>query len=389
MYKRLTSLSQNQSFFLFGPRGSGKTTLLKYFFASTKKKALWLNLLEPKTVFELSQNPDSLLERWRIEKPEWVVIDEVQKIPRILDVVHNGIEKHKIKFALTGSSSRKLKRDSVNLLAGRAASFLLSPLSAIELKDDFDIKKALAVGLLPKYWSQENPLPQKEIYRSLYSYIQTYLKEEVAAEQLVRNLDPFRRFLVCAAQSNGKIINYSHIETDAGVSHSQAERHFEILCDTLIGRYLEPYHSSVRKRQSKKSKFYFFDTGVVRTLQNFAEEKLIESTYEYGNLFETFLINEFFKLKESLEKRWQFSYLRTQNDVEIDLVIEKPRSKPILIEIKSGNRVSRKDVKSLKSFENDFKGSTFYLLSNQKAGQEIDGVRCLYWLDGLKEIFDL
>lgn len=385
MIKRICNPSKSQSFFLFGPRGSGKSTLLKSIFQ--KDQVLWLNLLDQKTEFTLSQNPDHLLDLWRKEKPKWVIVDEVQKIPRILDVVHKGIEDHKIKFALTGSSSRKLKHGGANLLAGRAASFSLSPFSSIELKDNFSLEKALKFGLLPKLWNEQ--LNEKDMSRSLYSYVQTYLKEEIAAEQLVRNLDPFRRLLVCAAQSNSKIINYAKLERDAGITHSQAERHFEVLCDTLIGKYLEPYNQSIRKRQSKKSKFYFFDTGVIRALQNLSEESLLPSTFEYGDLFETFLINEFFKLNEALEKRWHFSYLRTKDDVEIDLIIEPPRGLPILIEIKSNKNIKPTDVTSFIQVSDDFAKSPKYVLSNTVNEFEHKGIRFLHWQSGLKEIFDL
>lgn len=385
MIKRICNLSKAQSFFLFGPRGSGKTTLLKSHFKG--EKVLWINLLDQKTEFQLSQNPDHLLEIWQSQKTKWIIVDEIQKIPSLLDVVHNGIESHRIHFALTGSSSRKLKRGGANLLAGRAASFQLFPFSSLELKDEFNLQKALKYGLLPRLWSEN--LSEIEIVRSLYSYVQTYLKEEIAAEQLVRNLDPFRRFLVCAAQSNGKIINYSKIERDSGISHSQAERHFEILADTLIGRYLEPYDLSLRKRQTKKSKFYFFDTGVVRTLQSLTEETLVPSTFEYGDLFETFVINEFFKLADSLEKRWRFSYLRTKDNVEIDLIIEKPRGKPLLIEIKSTDNVKVDDVKSFMGISEEFKGSEKYVLSNTKKEFVVGDIKFQYWQNGLKEIFGI
>lgn len=385
MISRISKPSKSQSFFLFGPRGSGKSSLLKMLFE--ENEALWINLLDQKTEFVLSQNPDHLLEMWKLNKQKWVIIDEVQKIPRILDVVHRGIEDHKIKFSLTGSSSRKLKKGGANLLAGRAASYHLAPFSSIELGDQFDLQKALQVGLLPKLWFED--LSEKDCARSLYSYVQTYLKEEVASEQLVRQLDPFRRLLVCAAQSNTKIVNYAKIERDAGVSHSQAERHFEILTDTLIGRYLEPFDQSLRKRQSKKSKFYFFDTGVVRALQNLAEEKIISSTFEYGDLFESFLINEFFKLHDSLEKHWQFSYLKTKDDIEIDLIIEKPRGEVILVEIKSTDSIRSSDVSSYVKICKEFPKATKYVLSNSQSEFEFDQIRFLNWKNGLKEIFSI
>jgi predicted AAA+ superfamily ATPase len=386
MFKRLINPSKQQSFFLFGARGTGKSTLLREIFKD--RNPLWIDLLDQELEFKLVQNPQKLLEMWGASKSEWIVIDEVQKIPNILDVVHQAIEKHQIKFALTGSSARKLKKGGANLLANRAASFALNPFSAIELGDSFDLSKALRLGLLPRFWHSIN-LSEIDIQRALYSYVQTYLKEEIAAEQLVRNLDPFRRFLVSSAQSNAKIVNYSKIEKDAGISSGQAERHFEIICDTLIGRYLAPYEKSARKRQSKKSKFYFFDTGVLRALQNLAGESLLSSTFEYGEIFETFVINEFFKLRDGLEKRWEFSYLRTKDDAEIDLIIEKPKGKIILVEIKSGETINQEYIRSFKQISSAFSNPSKYILGNFKQNEEIDGIRCLHWLDGLKEIFEI
>jgi len=386
MIIRLTKPSKSQSFFLFGPRGSGKSTLLKSLFQN--EDILWLDLLDQRREFELSTDPDALLMLWKAKKTKWIVIDEVQKIPRLLDVVHRAIEEHRVHFALTGSSARKLKRGGANLLAGRAASYSLSPFCALELGNRFELQLALATGLLPRFWNEE--LAEADRVRALYAYVQTYLKEEVAAEQLVRNLDPFRRVLVAAAQSNSNIINYAAIERDAGVAHSQAERHFEIFTDTLIGRYLEPFDTSIRKRQTKKSKFYFFDTGVVRALTNLAGESLIPSTFEYGELFETFLINEIFKMSEALEKRWRFSYLRTKDDVEIDLIIEKPRGTPILIEIKPTNgKLHSEKLASFRKIGKKFDGSIKLLLSNEKESYVAEGIECLHWKEGLKRIFEL
>lgn len=386
MIKRFINISKEQSFFLLGPRGSGKSTILRTHFKN--EDPLWIDLLDQRMEFELSNTPDSLIERWAARKPKWIVIDEVQKIPRLLDVAHRLIEERRVRFALTGSSARKLKRGGANLLAGRAASYVLSPFSALELGEQFRLNQALTTGLLPRFWDQLTT--DEDRVRSLYSYVQTYLKEEIASEQLVRSLDPFRRVLVAAAQSNSKIINYSSIERDAGVRHSQAERHFEIIVDTLIGRYLEPYDKSLRKRQTRKSKFYFFDTGVVRALNNLAGEPLHPSTYEYGELFETFLMNEFFKLADALEKRWRFSYLRTASDVEIDLIIEKPRGAPILIEIKSSRSLPNSEkISAFKMISKDFKNSEKYLLSNAHEAADIDGIQCLHWREGLKRIFDV
>lgn len=385
MIHRLCNLSNSQSFFLFGPRGSGKSTLLKEHFKN--QKTTWFNLLEQSLELKLAQNPDALLDIWSKSKTPWVVIDEVQKIPALLDVVHRGIEDYKIKFALTGSSARKLKRGGANLLAGRAIEKSLQPFSALELGEKFDLMKALKFGLLPKLWDEK--ISKQDSVDFLFSYVSTYLKEEVAAEQLVRNLDPFRRFLIAAAQANGKIINHSAIERDAGVPRKQSERHFEILVDTLIGNYLHPFHHSVRKRQTQKAKFYFFDTGVVRAIQNIAEYDVESSTFEFGDLFETFLVNEFFKLSSALQKRWIFSYLQTKENYEIDLIIEKPRGHLILVEIKSFKKFSRDKVGTLFSLKKDIPHKAAYVLSNDPQGTEIEGVRCLHWLQGLKEIFEI
>ena len=318
MIKRLLSLPRSYSFFLFGPRGSGKSTLLKSHFSIKGEGALeghshtlWIDLLSAETHYKLAQRPELLLNMWRVHKPKWIVIDEIQKNPVLLDMAHKMIEEQKVKFALSGSSARKLKRGQANLLAGRAIALHLSPFCFVEIKKTFNLNRALKFGLLPRFWNTQK-MSEKDIVRSLYTYADVYLKEEVAQEQLVRKLDPFRMFLRVAGQANGSVINFSKVDRDAGLGAGQAQKYFEILSDTLLGVFLPPYHKSVRKRQDKRSKFYFFDTGVLRALQMLAGESLHPSTFEYGHLFETFIINEVFKMAHALEKRWHFSYLRTQ-----------------------------------------------------------------------------
>ena len=221
----------------------------------------------------------------------------------------------------------------------------------------------------------------------LYAYVDIYLKEEVAAEQLVRNLGPFRRFLHTAAQSHGHLINFSKIERDAALGATQAQKHFEILEDTLIGRFLPPYSQSVRKRQAQQSKFYFFDPGVVRALKFQAEKELTPQTFEYGLLFEGFLINEFFRLNDAYSKHWQFSYLRSGGDVEIDLIIERPDQPKVLIEIKSSKEVRDYDFKNLLHYKKDFKGAELLLLYNGQTSFVKDEIRCMNWLEGLQYLF--
>ncbi len=413
MLKRMCKLSKSNSFFLFGPRGSGKSTLLKSHFGTGfgksvnksldlekskprnlkkdspdfNKNILWIDLLDTQMEYKLNQKPELLEQMWQVSQPQWVVIDEVQKNPKLLDVVHRMIEEKNVKFALSGSSARKLKRGHANLLGGRAIALYLSPFSYFEIRGQFDLDRSMKFGLLPRFWAEQ--MSDDDIVRSLYAYVDIYLREEVFAEQLVRKLDPFRRFLSTAALANGTVINFSNIERDAGLGASQAQKHFEILSDTLIGFFLPPYNTSIRKRQIQKSKFYFFDTGVLRALQMLAGESLHSSTFEYGNLFETFIINDVFKMASALEKRWRFSYLKTQAGVEVDFIVEKPRGVPILIEIKSSTDIKKEHLKSLKNLGSEFPGSAKYLWYRGKESLVRDEIKCVPWQEGLKELFEL
>ena len=384
MIHRVYNLSKSNSFFLLGPRGTGKSTLLSSW--SKSLKYLAVDLLEPQTEARLTSHPEALLQDWAVEKPEWILIDEIQKIPKLLDIVHIGIERHKIKFALTGSSARKLRRGSANLLGGRAFEFHLHPFSFLELGSQFHLQQALEFGSLPKIFESKDEIDKR---RFLYSYISTYLKEEVLVEQIVRKIEPFRRFLEVAAQMNGKILNYSSIARDAGIEERSVQRYYQILEDTLLGFFIEPFHHSIRKRQSKKSKFYFFDCGVTRALQNHLEIPLQAQTSAYGDLFEQMLIMEMIKLNDAFERHFKFSYFRTKDDVEIDLIIERPGKPTVLVEIKSKSKVSVEDIRSLKAVSQDIPKSICYCLSTQEKGTEIDGVLCLPWGEGLKKIFSI
>lgn len=301
MVNRLVKLPENQSFFLFGPRGSGKTSLLKARFEG--KNVLFLDLLNPRIEDQFRMNPESLIAQISAQKPDWVVIDEVQKLPRILDLVHLLIEEKKQKFALTGSSARKLKRGSANLLAGRAFMNHLFPFSALELGKQFSLEQALSFGLLPKVQYLENAQDKIDF---LESYALTYLKEEIQAEQVIRRIDPFRQFLQVAAQMNGKIINYRKIARDVGVDSTTVQNYFSILEDTLIGFYLPSYSKSIRKRQREAPKFYLFDPGIVRALSKNLDVKLKPGNYAYGDAFEHFVILEIFKLISYFKKMGYF-----------------------------------------------------------------------------------
>ncbi len=381
MVNRLVKLPENQSFFLFGPRGSGKTSLLKARFEG--KNVLFLDLLNPRIEDQFRMNPESLIAQISAQKPDWVVIDEVQKLPRILDLVHLLIEEKKQKFALTGSSARKLKRGSANLLAGRAFMNHLFPFSALELGKQFSLEQALSFGLLPKVQYLENTQDKIDF---LESYALTYLKEEIQAEQVIRRIDPFRQFLQVAAQMNGKIINYRKIARDVGVDSTTVQNYFSILEDTLIGFYLPSYSKSIRKRQREAPKFYLFDPGIVRALSKNLDVKLKPGNYAYGDAFEHFVILEIFKLISYCKKRWDISYLRTKDDAEIDLIIEVSQGKTICIEIKSSDNIRENDLAKFIEISKDVPRSKSYCFSNDLGPKNFSHVQCLHWTDGLKEI---
>ena len=263
MFPRLRHFSHKHSFFLFGPRGTGKSTLLKKRF--DQSQCLWLDLLDSDVEDRFFRNPSDLyaIVKALPDEIHYVIIDEIQKVPKLLDEVHRLIEETDKIFILTGSSARKLKHGGANLLAGRAFVYHLYSLSCFELKEQFDLEKALHWGTLPKIFSLEEDSEKSEFLRS---YADTYLKEEIWNEQVIRKLQPFRRFLEVAAQCNGKIINYANIARDVGVDDKTIKEYFFILEDTMIGFFLEPFHNSFRKRLVEKPKFYFFDPGVVRSL---------------------------------------------------------------------------------------------------------------------------
>ena len=307
MYRRQLSPLKDNSFFLFGSCGTGKSSLLREILEN-RTDCIKFDLLETDTEKKLARKPESLkkLITARETPPCWVIIDEIQKAPALLDVVHSLIESTKIKFALTGSSARKLKRGAANLLAGRAFVFHLYPLTHSELGDDFQLNQALLWGTLPKIYDLDTD-EQKELF--LTSYADTYIREEIISEQLVRNITPFRHFIEIAAQSNGEIINYSKIARDIRVEDTTVKNYFEILEDTHIAFRLPGYSESVRKQQTKAPKFYLFDTGVKRAMEEFQISKLPEGSSQYGKAFEHFIILECVRLNDYYRRKYKFSYL--------------------------------------------------------------------------------
>ncbi len=372
MFNREINLSQSRSFFLFGARGTGKTTLLNSLFP--RSQFTWIDLLDLEVESRLQSNPKLFLDLLP-QNGEWVIIDEVQKMPELLNYVHQLIQQRKYKFALTGSSARKLKRGGANLLAGRASWFELFPLNHRELAETFDLKQVMEFGSLPEVFN----LKKIEKVRFLRAYAHTYLKEEILQEQLIRKVQPFRNFLELAALNNGQLINYSKFAQSTGVEVPTIQTYYEILVDTLLGFSLLPFHESVRKRQRKNPKFYFFDTGVARALSGELETKLVAKTSYFGQVFEQWLISEIYSFIRTQEKDWKLSYLQTSTGSEIDLIIEKNKKDRLCIEIKSTDKIDQSEVKSLETLASEIKNSKLYYLSNDPLRQKVGKVDCMHW----------
>ncbi len=386
MIQRKFNLPKSNSFFLFGARGVGKTTLLQQRF--NKESAVFLDLLDVELFDQLLLDPGRF--KALINSPEnvqkRVIVDEVQKLPKLLDLVHLEIQKTKRQFILTGSSSRRLKQHGTNLLAGRAWVYNLYPFIYFEVEDQFDLKKVLEWGTFPEAFLAQSKEGAREF---LNAYVGTYLQKEIQQEQWVRNLEPFRRFLAVAAQMNGQIVNKSKIAREVGIDDVTVANYFEILEDTLIGVTLPAFHQSVRKSQRQSPKFYFIDTGIKRALEKTLTVELLPQTSAWGEAFEHWFILEVFKNASYQRLDWEFSYLRTKDDVEIDLVIERPGQPRLLLEIKSKTHIQEGDAKALETLGKDTDPrAEKWLVSNDPVEQPFGSTRVLPWQKALKDLFD-
>jgi predicted AAA+ superfamily ATPase len=387
MFRRLIQPLPSQSFFLFGARGTGKSTFLRQFF-DDQPDVLWIDLLNPEQEEAYSLDPRRLerLVLARQPQPGWVVLDEIQKVPRLLDSVHRLIESTRVRFALTGSSARKLKAGKANMLAGRAYWNNLFPLTWQELGGSFDLDSCLRWGSLPRVVTLGSELERAEYLRT---YSQVYLKEEVWAEQLVRKLDGFRKFLPIAAQMNGQIVVASRIARDTGCDLKTVQSYFQILEDTLVGFMLEAYETSLRKSVSGKPKFYFFDIGVQRALARLLHLPPTPQTSLYGETFEHFLILECYRLNAYHRTDYHLYHLKTKDGVEIDLILERPGEPLILIEIKSTRSIRPEKLRRFLHLSRDFSGARCFCFSQDETPQRIEHVSALHWTEGLRELFSV
>lgn len=336
-YNRLLCFP-DRSFFLFGPRGVGKSTLLK----SRLKQALYLDLLKSSLYVKLSANPSELEAMTaHLETGQWVVIDEIQKIPALLDEVHRLMEEKKVNFALCGSSARKLKRVGTNLLGGRAVHLTLETFSYAELGEDFNWDYSIEWGLLP--YIQTDKEHAEEI---LDSYVTMYLKEEIRQEGIVRNERPFIRFLNIAGQLNGQQVNAANIAQAAAIGRTTVDNYFSILEDTLLGNFLQSYRPQAKIREVAHPKFYWFDPGVARAAAGLLQDPL--DGIQKGLSLETILYHELRVYNQISGKKRGIYFYRTQNGSEIDFIIETKKrtfsSRPriICIEVKLADRWNRK-----------------------------------------------
>lgn len=349
-------LPENRSAFLWGPRKTGKTTLLRQQFP----EAFWIDLLGYDLFLSLSRDPTRLRRILDAQPSQTVVIDEVQKIPHLMDEIHWLIENRAYRFVLSGSSARKLKRGDVNLLGGRAWRFELYPLVSNEL-GAFDLNEAMVSGFLPAHYLS----PDSRM--DLKAYVHDYLKEEIQAEALTRNLPAFSRFLQSAAATNGMLLNYSNAARESGVSVKTIREYYHILEDTLIGRLLPPSKKAKKRRLIETSKFYFFDTGMVSALLNY--QTLTPGTREYGRAFEHFILQECWAYRHYSRKDFPVSFWRTASGSEVDLILGDGE---VAIEVKSGEHASQMRPKGLHLFGEEFKPKKSIIVSRDKFPEKIN-----------------
>ncbi|NGX35047.1 MAG: hypothetical protein K1060chlam1_01415 [Candidatus Anoxychlamydiales bacterium] len=380
MYKRLLQkpLKTNQSFFLFGPRGTGKTQWVK----KTFPNALYLDLLESNLQIKLLASPQRLEKMIPKNFKDWIIIDEVQKIPPLLDEIHRLIEKYRYKFILTGSSSRSLKRKGVNLLAGRALTYKMYPLTFLELKKDFNLEKSLKYGFLPSIYSQNNP---KEY---LASYIQSYLREEVMQEGLTRNISSFSRFLEIASFSQGCPLNLSEIAREASVNRKVIESYFEIIEDLLLGYRVAVFTKRAKRKMIQHPKFYYFDVGIFRSIRPMGPFDSVAEAE--GPSLETLIFQEIKALNDYFDLEYQIYYWRSVNKSEVDFILYGPKG-ILAIEVKRSQKYGYKDLKGLKNFGKDYPEAKLYFIYMGQRKEYDNNINILpldVALENLKEILD-
>lgn len=369
----LLPLLKKKSYFLFGPRGTGKSYLIRQ---ELSPSIPVINLLRSEHYLRLSNRPqdlESIITSY--ENHSIVVIDEVQRIPLLLNEVHRLIEEKQIKFLLTGSSARKLKRGGANLLAGRAREAKLFPLTYHEI-ENFNLKHYLLYGGLPMIYLSDEP------QEDLYAYIDTYLKDEIIAEAVVLKLQAFTRFLEISAITSGTMLNYASLSNDVGISASTIREYYSILEDTFLGFSLPAYTKTKKRKAISTAKFYYFDLGIKNTLANI--DSVPENTDIFGNLFEHFIALELRAYLSYRRIRKSLCYWQSKHGKEVDFII----GDDIAIEIKSSNNVQDKHLKGLKALAEENLNMKYFLVSQDKINRNKDNIVILYWEDFLTRLWN-
>lgn len=370
-------LPKGRSAFLWGPRKTGKTTYLKQRFP----ESLVYDFLKTDLFIEFSKKPFLLREQLLTKESRLlqhpIILDEVQKVPQILDEVHGLIENKGLQFILCGSSARKLKRGQANLLGGRAWRYEMFPLVSVEL-ENLNLLRALNQGLIPSHYLQE------EARKSMKAYLQDYLKEEVFAEGLTRNIPAFSRFFDAMGYSHGELINYSNIARDCGVDAKTVREYYQILVDTLLGTMIEPFKKRPHRQViGKMPKFYLFDVGIAGILTQRRLEQ--ERGDLFGKAFEHFLLMELLAYRSYSERDFPIHFWRTKSGLEVDFVLGGGE---IALEIKGSSRVDSTEIKPLKAFWEDYKPAKVLLVCNEKTRRVTGPIQILPWRDFLSDLWE-
>lgn len=378
MFERLlkTPLASRKSFFLFGPRGVGKTTWLRHHLP----QALFVNLLRAEFHTPLAANPGRLEALIPPDYDDWVIIDEIQRLPALLNEIHNLIEVRRLNFILTGSSARTLRRKGVNLLAGRALTYHMHPLTTAEQQDAFSLRDSLQFGHLPARFSEQDPA------KYLRNYVQTYLWEAVMQESLTRNIGHFSRFLEVASFCQGETLNISNIAREAHIKRPVVENYFSILEDLLIATRLPVFARKAKRKLVSQRKFYFFDAGAFRAVRPLG---VLDSEAEIdGPALETLFLQELRALNDYRGYDYQIFFWRTRNNLEIDFILDGPHGL-LAMEIKRSTHIQPKDTRALREFKKDYPDARCFIFYGGAAPLYLDDITALPLERALKNLDQL
>ncbi len=372
----LNNLLNERSLFLFGPRQTGKSTFVRTQLGKTIAKTY--NLLDRGLFLRLSH--DQTLIRQEVVQQNLsncvICIDEIQKLPELLDEVQLLMEERNIRFLLTGSSARKLRRQGTNLLGGRARDRSFHPLVYSEIgADKFDLLRALNHGLLPFHYLSNDPT------EDLSSYVGRYLTEEISAEGISRNIPAFSRFLTVAAAANGQLINFTNIGNDAQVTRQTVQNWYQVLTDTLIGFEVLPYKKTSIRKAITTAKYYLFDTGIVRALRELP--MISEKSKDFGDFFEHFIAMELKAWVDYCSPRSLLQFWRSTSQFEVDFILDEK----IAIEVKSSNNIQGKHLKGLRALKEENLMERYIVVCQEERARSKDGIEILPWQNFLGEIW--